>query len=266
MLKIGFSSAGVDSTQYSSILDRYGLSTVEYCAGRGAVPSINAQSNCRQSQYTYSIHSPYYISMTNPDKIENNCQMIEKYCRVANNMNADRLIIHAGNLKQDNRRYAKSIATECFKRGVAIASEYNVTLCPETVGKYSVYGNILEVIELCEQIEELIPCIDIGHINCTSNGTFAKFTTDVWIQYLNLIANRIGTERMKSIHWHVSKIAYANNNEIKHLNFRDEGEPDFRYLIQALAELDCNGRIICESATDNVVDAITMQQYYNQLI
>jgi deoxyribonuclease-4 len=265
MLKIGFTSGG-DLTAMSSILRASDLQTYEYGAGRGAVPNSYVMREFSQSEYKFSIHSPYYMSMTNKDKIENNINMVKKYCEVATKMNVDRIIIHAGNLQTGDRKYAESIAYETFKQCVFVANKYNVTLCPETVGKYKTYGNYTEVIRLCKNIPELLPCFDIGHMNAVTGGFFNKFKKVHWIKFLNVLEDSIGTERAKQTHWHVSKVAYNNNNEVKHLCLDDEGEPDFRPLIEALTELDYNSRLICESAVNTREDAIRIRDYYKQCL
>ena len=53
--------------------------------------------------------------------------------------------------------------------------------------------------------------------------------------------------------------------EKKHLNFADEGEPDYRLMIDALVQLGLSGRIVSESAGHQLVDSIEMMDYYNEI-
>jgi endonuclease IV len=103
-------------------------------------------------------------------------------------------------------------------------------------------------------------------MNCVTGGFFSQFEKKHWRYFLKLLEDAIGVERAKQTHWHISKIAYSNNNEVRHLCLDDEGEPDFRPLIEALTELDYGGRIICESAMHTREDAIKIREYYKDCL
>ena len=80
---------------------------------------------------------------------------------------------------------------------------------------------------------------------------------------LDLLENRLGSQRAKNFHAHFSKIEYGKGGEVKHLTFEDtEYGPDFAPLAKLLAERGLSPRIICESAGTQAEDAAAMKQEY----
>ena len=78
---------------------------------------------------------------------------------------------------------------------------------------------------------------------------------------------KIGRERVEKFHAHFSKIEYTKAGEKKHLTFEDtEYGPDFLPLAKVLARRKISPVIICESAGTQAEDALTMQNYYLDLL
>jgi deoxyribonuclease-4 len=71
-------------------------------------------------------------------------------------------------------------------------------------------------------------------------------TYDEWTQLLTRYQEALGEESLKRLHVHLSGIEYSAKGERKHLPLA-EADLDLKALFTALADLQCAGRILCES-------------------
>jgi deoxyribonuclease IV len=67
-----------------------------------------------------------------------------------------------------------------------------------------------------------------------------------WLAILGLISSTLGKDSLQSMHIHLSGIEYSAKGEKNHLPLK---ESDFNLieLMEALVEMKCSGRILCES-------------------
>ena len=67
-----------------------------------------------------------------------------------------------------------------------------------------------------------------------------------WMEALKAYANALGTESLQRLHIHMSGIEYTPKGEKEHLPIEDS-DLNLDAILQALLELECQGRILCES-------------------
>lgn len=277
-LKIRFGPAGGgDNYKGKSVglpayLAERGLSAYEVQCGHGVnIRKESAEALREQAEnhgIALSLHAPYYISLTNPERREGNIGYIRSSVEAAAWMGAQRVVVHTGAVMKMTREEALSHAMDTLRETLDTARTEgwgsSVSLCPETMGKNGQLGTLTEVLELCKLDESIIPCIDFGHLYARSGGLIdgeAAFET-----ILDEMENALGLSRAQNCHIHFSRIEYTAGGEKRHRTFEDNGGygPDWLPLCRLLC---CRGyypTVICESRGTQVEDAQVMMETAKQ--
>ena len=268
-----FSAAGFRATADAPAwLAQMSLTAYEYQCGRGVrVGTETAQKigqAARENDITLSLHAPYFINLSTDteEQREKNVRYVLESCRAAQDMGADRIVVHTGGLGKRSRE----AAMENSRYNVRLlldrkeAAGYDaVALCLETMGKINVIGTAEEIMELVALDDRLLPCIDFGHLNARTHGGMCT-REDVKALY-DLMENTIGIERARQFHSHFSKIEYGKGGEVRHLTFADTVYgPEFDAVAQETAARGYTPRFICESAGTQAEDAVAMMRCYQK--
>lgn len=260
-----FFAAGHQGTaQAFAYLRALGLTAFEYPMGRGVSVSLDTAAafgqKAREADIAVSGHAPYFINLADPERHEKSLRYILDSARVVAAMGGDRLVVHVGAQKKQDRE----AALQCCEAGVKQALEgleqagLAVRLCLETMGKKSQIGDVQEIVRLCRADERLIPCLDFAHIHALNQG--ALNTTADFAAALDLAEQGLGLSRAQEMHIHFSKVEYTQAGEKMHRCFADEGfGPDFHLLAPLLRQRGYCGRVICESRGTQDVDACAMR-------
>ncbi len=270
-----FKSLGYKSSlQVPDYLTKIGLDCFEYQCGRGVnigtEKAYELGKIAKEKGISLSLHAPYYISMSSveEEKRLNSVNYILASARAVNAMGGDRIIVHTGSCGKISRETALELAIDTMRKSLdALKAEglSHIHICPETMGKVNQLGTLHEVMELCKIDENLIPCIDFGHLNARDLGVL-KETADFENIFLE-IKNHLGSDRLKVFHSHFSKIEYTTGGEKKHLTFDDTVYgPNFEPVMELTYKYGCSPTFICESAGTQAEDAKQMKDYYTALI
>ena len=269
-----FSAMGYKhSTQVPEYLVKMGLDHFEYQCGRGVnIGEDKAKifgEIAKESGISLSLHAPYYISMSSveEEKRLNSINYILQSARAVNAMGGDRIVVHTGSCGKISREEALSLASDTMVLALEALKNENLShihICPETMGKINQLGTLEEVISLCQIDESIIPCIDFGHLNARTLGEIKG--AEEYEKILDLIENKLGTDRAEKFHSHFSKIEYTTGGEKRHLTFEDKVYgPDFEPLMELIYKRNYSPIFVCESAGTQAEDALLMKQYYNSL-
>ena len=136
----------------------------------------------------------------------------------------------------------------------------NIWIRPETTGKESQFGNIDEILELSQELENVMPCIDFAHFHARTNGKYNSYKE--FSEILEKVEKKLGRKGLENMHIHITGIAYSEKGEKNHLNLK---ESDFKYkeLIKALKDFKVKGVAISESPNIEG-DALLMQKIYKK--
>lgn len=268
-----FAAAGLRATADAPAwLAQMGLTAYEYQCGRGVrVGTETAQKIGQAAQengVTLSLHAPYFINLSTDteEQREKNVRYVLESCRAAQDMGADRIVVHTGGLGKRSREAAMensryNVRTLLDQKEAA--GYDSVTLCLETMGKVNVIGTAEEIMELVALDDRLMPCIDFGHLNARTHGGMCT-REDVAALY-DLMENTIGVARARQFHSHFSKIEYGKGGEVRHLTFADTVYgPEFDAVAQETAARGYTPRFICESAGTQAEDAVSMMRCYQK--
>lgn len=210
-------------------------------------------------------HAPYYINLNakEPEKVEASIERILDTARMANSLGAYSIVYHAAfYLGQEKDVVAKKLLKEHEKIVEVLEKEKNkIWIRPETTGKTSQWGDVDEIIELCKNFKQVLPCIDFSHVHARSNGGFNTY--DDFCGILDKIAKNLGEVAIKNFHAHIAGIQYSAKGEIRHLNFKD-ADMNYKDLLKAMKKFGVCGAVICESPNIEV-DCRILKEYYQSL-
>ncbi len=209
-----------------------------------------------------SAHAPYFINL-NADseiKVRRSMHNIYETAKISNVLGADSVVFHPGYyLKRTREETFERIKNAIVEIRRRIEDEgFDVILRPETSGSVSQFGELEEIIRLCEEAE-VLPCVDFSHIHARTQ----KFNSyEEFCEILEKVES-LGKEALKNFHCHVSGIEYDSKGEKRHVNLK---ESDLRYedLMRALKDFKVRGVVICESPNLEE-DAMLLKSVYSSL-
>lgn len=264
---------------YKSTLDAakwlkaMGLDAYEYSFGRGISLTLDMAAkigrSMEESGIVPSVHAPYYINLANPDpdKRESSLAYILDSVVRANEMGADRVVVHVGSPMKMPREEALKNCREGLIDAQKLLDENNLShihLCPESMGKKGQIGDLEETLDFCTLDDRFIPCLDFAHIHALHQGrlnTIADFE-----EVLNKGESVLGLERMRNMHVHFSTIEYTSAGEKRHRTFAEaEFGPRFQHLAPLLNKRQYTPRIICECRGTQAEDAAEMKKIWEAL-
>jgi deoxyribonuclease-4 len=269
---LAFKELNQPITDLPSFLRGEGLDALEYQAVRwGQVPQIkreNAEklgSNARQNDVWLSMHGSYFISLQSKAAVAEASKKRLLACAMAAQwMNAHVLVFHPGFYMGHSRREVLKLSIEVISKVVADMRSLGigVKLGLETMGKRSQFGSLDEVLAVCERVEQTVPVVVWGHIHARTQGMLR--TGDDFVRVIDAIEKRLGTDAVKNLHCHFSRIEFSAKGEKRHHTL-DETRygPDFSILAGVIVELGLTPVTICESPLIDV-DAQKMRDVLHE--
>ncbi|MEM3699348.1 MAG: TIM barrel protein [Candidatus Bathyarchaeia archaeon] len=250
------------------LLREEGLDAFEYQAVRwGAKPQIKREEaeklglEAKEKDVWLSLHGSYFINFCGgKDVIEASKQRLIACATAASWMNAHIVVFHPG-------FYGKKPQNEVFKNCLEAIRETvktlkdlgieSVKIGPETMGKPSQFGSLDDILSLCEEVEQTQPVIDWAHLHARDKGRLK--TIDDFRKIVEEIEKSLGTDAVKNMHCHFTKVEFTDKGEKCH-HVMDEVDygPDFKMLAKVIAEYKLNPVIISESPILDL-DAIKMR-------
>jgi len=227
----------------------------------GEKKAIEVGKLAKSLNVVLSVHAPYYVNLNAESeiKVRQSIQRLFDSVRIGVLLNARNIVFHAGYYMKYSKETAYRRIKEALERLVGMI-EHDVVLRVETMGKRNQFGDIDEVVRLSEEVDKVMPCIDISHIHAR---TRAFNSYDEFADLLELIENRLGRESLKDMHIHISGIEYDLKGEKRHVNLK---ESDFNYIefLRALKDFGADGRVISESPNLEE-DALMLKNLYSTL-
>lgn len=266
-----FAAAGYShTTEVPGFVRDNGLDIFEYSFGRGVriTPETAEKIGLafREKEVGISVHAPYYINFAgeDPEKLRSSFDHLFASLDAVKHFGGQRAVFHPGSpLKSDRREAMTRLlgAVDRFMNEFYDRGYQDRYVCVETMGKINQLGDLDEVIEIVNLADNILPCIDFGHLNARTYGSLK--TKDDFRRVIDALIDGVGEKKTKIMHVHFSKIEYGKGGEIRHLTFADETYgPEFEPLAEILAEYRLEPWILSESAGTQSIDAKTMKNLY----
>ncbi len=188
------------------------------------------------------VHAPYYINLADDEETELSFDKIIFSSKLAEKMGAKTVVIHPGYYGDKNeKKTLKNIIKNIKKLNKILKKEkINTKIGIETMGKQKVFGSLDEVIEVCSNVKDVVPIIDIAHIHARGNGSL-KNQED-----FEEIFNKLKKLDLNNYVIHVTGVLYENHNEQYHLPIK-KGDMPIAPLIEVILDNDYNVTLISES-------------------
>jgi deoxyribonuclease-4 len=218
-----------------------------------------------KSDVVLTAHGPYYINLNakETEKRKASRERVLRTARVCNQAGGWSITFHAAFLLKMPPVQVHETVKKQMKMVLEVLEKEknNIWIRPETAGKLAQWGNIDQILDLCEEFPRMMPCVDFAHIYAYTNGKFNTY--DDFKALLDKIEGALGTQALKEMHIHVSGIEYGPKGERNHQVLRDS---DFNYkdFLKALKDYDVAGCVICESP-DLEKDAMVLKKAYGKL-
>jgi deoxyribonuclease-4 len=210
-------------------------------------------------------HAPYYINLNTKDftKLKASQERIFQTARIASLCGAISIVFHAGFYMEESPTRVYGEVKKNLQQVVSrLRSEGNhVWIRPEVTGKTTQFGTLDEVMQLSQEIEGVMPCIDFAHWHART-GKFNSY--DEFFFVLKQVETKLGRQAVDNMHIHISGIKYGTHGELKHLDMADA---DFNYkdFIRALSDRKAKGIVVCESPNMEE-DALLLHQTYRAIL
>lgn len=261
------------SVQMPQWLHGLGLNAYEYQCNKGVkISREKAEQLGREAakhDIKLSIHAPYYINLAaEGEKRDNSIGYIMDTLCAAQWMGAERIVIHPGSCSGKDRAVAFRNVIDSFRCAIKQADDRglrDIVMCPETLGKINQLGSLDEILELCSIDERLIPVVDFAHLHARGMGCLK--TKDDFKAVLDSVGNKLGSERLKWLHIHFSRVEYTSGGEKKHWTLDDlDYGPEFEPLCELIFERGLEPVIICESRDKMAEDAVKMKEMFERVV
>jgi len=263
-----FRLMGATMFDVPQLLQEEGLDAFEYQASRwGGKPQIkqaDAQKlgeAAKQNDVRLSMHGSYFINLLGKKEVaEASKERILAAVTAADWMGAYVVVFHTGFYGKFDRDYAlktsivelREVSSKMKSMGI------KAKLGPETMGRKSQIGGIDEIIEINREVENTQLVVDWGHLHALHQGSFK--TVDDMRRVASKIEQELGTQTMRSMHCHFSKIEFGASGEKCHHTL-DEAAfgPEFGMLAEVILEFGMHSTMICETPILDV-DARKMKE------
>ena len=210
-------------------------------------------------------HGPYFINLASPEeeKVEASIKRILDTARAAHSCGGYSITFHAAfYMGQDKKAVYNQVKSRMTEIINTLKSEnIKIWVRPELTGKATQWGDLDELIQISNDLEMVLPCIDFAHLHARSGGQWNTY--DEFARVFEKMGKEIGQHSLENFHAHIAGIEYTAKGERKHLML-EESDLNYKDLMKAFKDFNVKGTIICESP-DMETDAILLQSVYEGL-
>jgi deoxyribonuclease-4 len=269
-----FRLMGATTVDVPKLLHEEGLDAFEYQASRwGPKPQINQGDavklgeECRRNDVKLSMHGSYFINFSGKKEVvEASKRRLIACATAADWMGAYVVVFHTGFYGNLEKSFAFKSALTALKEVSAEMKSLGlkVKLGPETMGRKFQVGTLDEILTINQEVEGTQLVVDWGHLHALHLGTLKK------VEDFRAIAEKIeqtlGTETLRNMHCHFSKIEFSSQGEKRHHTLDEERYgPEFRMLAEVIVDFGLHPTMICESPILDV-DARKMKATLNEVL
>jgi deoxyribonuclease-4 len=216
---------------------------------------------------TLSVHAPYFINLNSQtdDLMRKSDERLLAAARKGYLAGAKDIVFHPGSYHNQppEQVYERARQKLLELTGILRSEGVQVNLRPETMGKGAMFGTLEETVQLSHDVPGVLPAIDFAHLHARTGklNTYEEFCA-----MLKTVEGGLGRRGLESLHIHLSGIDYGPKGERSHIPL-NEADMNYRALLQALIDFECNGSIAVEAPDPfHVADAMTIQATYRRLM
>jgi len=188
------------------------------------------------------VHAPYYINLAGDDETDISFEKILSSAKIADKMGAKTVVIHPGYYGESSEKKTMKKIIKNTKKLQSIFKKEKIKtkIGLETMGKQKVFGSLDEIIEVCSNVKNIVPVIDIAHIHARCNGCLKER------QSFENIFEKLKPLKLKHYLIHVTGVLYENGNEYYHLPIK-KGDMPLAPLVDIILDNNYDVTLISES-------------------
>ena len=210
-------------------------------------------------------HAPYYINLNSIEKakVRASIDRILNSARITNLCGGYGVAFHSGfYMGQEPKKVYETIKNNMKEIILTLKKENNsIWVRPETTGKETQFGNVDEILQLSQELDNVMPCVDFAHFHARTNGKYNTY--EEFASILEKIEKALGKKGLENMHIHITGIAYGPKGEKNHLNL-EESDLKYKELLKALKDFKVKGVVVCESPNIEE-DAMMMKKIFEKL-
>ena len=225
------------------------------------------KENAAEYNVAISIHAPYYINLNaNEEEWLKSHKRLMDAAHYGNLAGATDIVFHPGSYFGQPPDEVLDTAIKRLQGCITELREdgNEVILRPETMGKGALLGSFEDTLIMSKEIDGVEPCLDFAHLHArTGNGSMNSYTE--WTTLFKAYKKELGVKALMRIHAHLSGIEYSLKGERNHLMIQDS-DFDLTGLLRALVDMNCGGRILCESPEHMDRDALLFKERLTSIL
>lgn len=220
------------------------------------------KEQAKKEEVVLTCHSPYFINLNSDDKKKFYASIgyIKNSAIITSLCGGYSVCFHAGYYQKQDPKKVYTKIKEALKIIVNDIKEFDkkIWIRPETTGKIAQFGTVQEIINLSNEFDNVLPCIDWSHLHSWSNGKYN--TKEEFTDVLTLMESKLGRKALDNVHFHCQGVEYNEKGERWHKNLKDS---DLKYeeLLNTWKEFKLKGVVIAESPNVEE-DALLMHKTY----
>ena len=157
------------------------------------------KKSAEKNNIILTCHAPYYINLNSLEKakLKASIYRILNSARVANLCGAWSVCFHPGFYQKSTKEEAYKRVREAIKEiSNTIKNENNnIWIRPETTGKESQFGNLDEILNLSNEFNNVMPCIDFAHFHARTNGKYNSYKE--FCEILEKVEKKLGKKELE---------------------------------------------------------------------
>ncbi|MBW3581807.1 MAG: TIM barrel protein [Euryarchaeota archaeon] len=189
------------------------------------------------------VHAPYYTNLAGDDRnLDLTRDKVMTAAKMGHIMGAKTCVVHPG-------FYGERTPEEATERIVQVvgmfrddmkSNGYTPKLALETMGKRKVFGSLDEIVDVCREVPDVLPVLDLAHIHARGNGSLNT------VEDFQDVFDKLIPLGLKHHLLHFTGVLYENGNERHHLPIK-KGDLRFEPLVEVILENDYNVTLISNS-------------------
>ena len=228
--------------------------------------AMKVRETAKKLDVKISAHGPYYVNFNalEKKKLYASHSYIHKAAKVVNLCGGHSVAFHAAYyMKMPASKVFDNVKKQLKELVKKLKDESNpVLLRPELTGKPTQWGDLNELIKISQDLDQVLPCIDFGHLHAREG----KYNTYKEIRgALEALEKGLGREILDNMHIQIAGIEYTEKGERRHLNLDDSGSDlNYKDIVKVWKEFKIKGVVITETPNQED-DALKLKKMWEKL-
>ncbi|RMD58229.1 hypothetical protein D6825_01580 [Candidatus Woesearchaeota archaeon] len=210
-------------------------------------------------------HGQYWVNLASKEttKVKASIERIVSAARRVHECGGWSATWHMGFYLGRDKKKVHNIIRKNLKTALLRLEDEGVDLWirPETTGKPTQWGDLDETISLSQEFENVLPCIDYGHLHARYNG--ANNTLEEFRGILSKLKDELGRRALDNMHIQCCGIEYSEKGERRHLNF-EESDANWKDMLRSWKEFRIKGVVIPECPSVEG-DALMLKRFFSRI-